>query len=65
MRSDCQARHGPCCGDGLESRVDARGLKETSQVAPDRLGAQVELGSDLLVGASLLEKSKHLGLAVR
>jgi hypothetical protein len=50
-------------GDGFESGVDAEGPKETADVVPDCLGAQVELGGDLLRRAALLQKTKHLDLA--
>jgi hypothetical protein len=43
--------------------VDGEGAKETADVVPDRLGAQVELVGDLLGRAALLEKTKHLDLA--
>jgi hypothetical protein len=43
--------------------MDAEGSKETADVVPDRLGAQVELGGDLLRRAALLQKTKHLDLA--
>jgi hypothetical protein len=42
--------------------VDAEGLKETADVVPDCLGAQVELCGDLLRRVALLEKTKHLDL---
>ena len=47
----------------LRAGIDAEGLKETADVVPDRLGAQVELGGDLLRRAALLQKTKHLDLA--
>ncbi len=50
-------------GDGFESGVDAESPEETADVVPDRFGAQVELGGDLLRRAALLEKAKHLDLA--
>ena len=53
---------GPCGGDGFESGVDTEGAKETADVVPDRLGAQMELGGDLLRRAALLEKTQHLDL---
>ena len=56
---------GPCDGDSFESGVDAEGLKETADVVPDRLGAQVELGGDLLRRAALLQKTEHLDLTGR
>jgi hypothetical protein len=37
-------RCGPGGGDRFESGVDAEGAKETADVVPDGLGAQVELG---------------------
>jgi len=40
--------------------MDAKGTKETADVIPDRLGAQVELVCDLLRRVPLLQKSKHL-----
>ena len=49
-------------GDGFESSVDAEGLQETADVVPDGLGAQVELGGDLLRRVALLQKTKHLDL---
>ena len=42
--------------------MDAEGLKEAAEVVPDRLGAHVELGGDLLRRAALLEKTQHLDL---
>jgi len=54
---------GACGGDGFESGVDAEGSKETADVVPDRLGAQVELGGDLLGRVALFQKPKHLDLA--
>ncbi len=42
--------------------MDAEGPKKTADVVPDRLGAQVELGGDLLRRAALLQKTKHLDL---
>src|SRR5262245_27326669 len=58
-------RSGGCAGgrDGLEAGVHAEGAEEMPDVVPDRLGAQLELCSDLLRGATLLQKSKHLDLA--
>ena len=38
-------------GDCFESGMDPEGLKETADVVPHCLGAQVELGGDLLPGA--------------
>ena len=38
------------------------GLKETADVVPDGLGAQVELGGDLLRRPALFQKAKHLDL---
>jgi hypothetical protein len=52
----------PGGGDGFESSVDAEGLKETAYVVPDCLGAQVELGGDLLRRVALLQQTKHLDL---
>jgi hypothetical protein len=40
--------------------VDAEGPKETADVVPDCLGAQVELGGDLLRRAALRQQTKHL-----
>ena len=45
---------GPDGGNGFESGVDAEGPKETADVVPDCLGAQLELSSDLLRRAALL-----------
>jgi hypothetical protein len=42
--------------------MDAEGAKETADVVPDRLGAHVELGGDLLRRAALLQEAKHLDL---
>src|SRR5262245_31651850 len=49
-------------GDGFESGVDAERSKETADVVPDGLGAQVELRGDLLRRAALLQEPKHLHL---
>jgi len=46
--------YGPGDGDGFESGVDAERPEETADVVPDRLGAQMELGGDLLRRAALL-----------
>ena len=54
---------GPYGGDCFESGVDAEGTKETSDVVPHRLGAQMELGRDLLRRAALLQETQHLDLA--
>src|SRR5262249_46581333 len=40
--------------DGFESGVDAEGCEETADVVLDRVGAQVQLGGDLLRRATLL-----------
>ena len=56
---------GPCGGDGFQSGVDAEGPKETTDVVPDRLRAQVELGGDLLRRAALLQQTEHLDLTGR
>ena len=50
-------------GDGFKSGVDAERPEETADVVPDRLGAQMELGGDLLGRAALLQEPKHLDLA--
>jgi hypothetical protein len=42
--------------------VDAEGLQETPDVVPDGLGAQVELGGDLLRRVVRCKKTKHLDL---
>ena len=52
----------PGCSDGFESGVDAESPKEAANVVPDRLGAEMELGSDLLRRAALLQQTKHLDL---
>jgi hypothetical protein len=51
------------CGDGFESRIHAERAKEMADVISNRFRTHVELISDLFGGASLLEKTKHLGLA--
>ena len=51
--------------DGFEAGVHAERAQEMPDVVLDRLGAQVELLSDLLGRASLLEQAKHLGLPGR
>ncbi len=43
--------------------MDAERLKEMADVVSDCLGAQVELGGNLLRRAALLQKVKHLDLA--
>src|SRR5215203_4228292 len=48
--------------DGFESRMDSEAPKDVADVVPDRLGAQVQLGGDLLGRAALLQKTKHLDL---
>jgi hypothetical protein len=45
--------------------VDAERPKKTADVVPDGLGAQVEVGGDLLGRAALLQKTKHLDLTRR
>ena len=45
--------------------MDAESPEEPADVVPDRLGAQVELGGDLLRRAALLEKAKYLDLTGR
>ena len=52
----------PGGGDGFEPGVDAESPEETTDVVPDCFRAQVELGSDLLCRATLLQKTKHLDL---
>ena len=56
-------RCGPRGGDSFESGIDTEGLKETADVVPYRLWAQVELGGDLLRRATLLEQTEYLDLA--
>src|SRR3954453_9157774 len=53
---------GACGRDRFEARVDAESPKETAHVVLDRLGAQVELGSDLLRRAAVLEQTEYLDL---
>jgi hypothetical protein len=55
-------RCGQSGGDGFESGMHAEGAKETAEVVLDCLGAQVELGGDLLGRAVLLQKTEHLDL---
>ena len=60
----CLSCSAPADGrDGFEAGVHAERAQEMPDVVLDRLGAQVELLSDLLGRTSLLEKTKHLALA--
>src|SRR5262249_9477295 len=51
------------CGDSLESGMHAQCSHEVAHVIANRLGAQVKVLCNLPGRASLLEKTKHLGLA--
>lgn len=46
-------------------RGDHEPVKETPDVVPDRLRAQVEFSGDLFRRATLLQKTKYLDLAPR
>ena len=55
-------RPGRWAGNTGIQGVDAERPKESANVVPDCLGAQVEFGSDLLGRAALFQQTKHLVL---
>ena len=53
---DLAGRSGAGGGDGFEPAVDAKGSKKMADVVPYRLRAEVELRSNLLGRAALLQQ---------